>query len=218
MKTYILDDLPTDHDALDFTPYVNTLVSVCRTASTPLTIGVFGTWGSGKTSLMRMLQKRLSKTYTIAWFDAWKYDSEETLWRAFLLTVLLAVERKSGETEELKILKTMLYRGLELEKAGGVTIDLAKLGGRLAQGAVQIGLSFIPPLAQLNKLVEELAKQGVQSLTEDSVDAIRRGRTKIFIEQVRSLEQFQEKFKTLIETCSARAAGCIRGRPGSLPA
>ena len=200
MKTYILDDLPTDHDALDFTPYVNTLVSVCRTASTPLTIGVFGTWGSGKTSLMRMVQKRLSKTYTIAWFDAWKYDSDEISWRAFLLTVLLAVERKSGETEELKILKTMLYRGLELEKAGGVTIDLAKLGGRLAQGAVQIGLSFIPPLAQLNKLVEELATQGVQSLTGDSVDAIRRERTKIFIEQVRSLEQFQEKFKTLIET------------------
>jgi len=54
-KTYILDDLPTDKDALDFTPYVETLVDVCKTASTPLTIGVFGTWGSGKTSLMRMI-------------------------------------------------------------------------------------------------------------------------------------------------------------------
>ncbi len=28
-KTYILDDLPTDHDALDFTPYVETLMDVC---------------------------------------------------------------------------------------------------------------------------------------------------------------------------------------------
>ncbi|MFZ5912496.1 MAG: SUMF1/EgtB/PvdO family nonheme iron enzyme [Chloroflexota bacterium] len=199
-KTYILDDLPTDQDALDFTPYVETLIDVCKTASTPLTIGVFGTWGSGKTSLMRMVKKGLPQDYTVAWFDAWKYDNEETLWRAFLLTVLLAVEEKSGETEELKTLKTMLYRGLELEKAGGVTIDLAKLGAKVAQGAVQIGLSFIPPLAQLTKLVEELQKSGLQNIGEESVDAIRRERTKIYIEQVRSLEQFQEKFKTLIRS------------------
>jgi formylglycine-generating enzyme required for sulfatase activity len=199
-KTYILDDLPTDRDMLDFTPYVETLVDVCKTASTPLTIGVFGTWGSGKTSLLRMVKKGLPQNYTVAWFDAWKYDNEETLWRAFLLTVLLAVEEKSGETEELKTLKTMLYRGLELEKAGGVTIDLAKLGAKVAQGAVQIGLSFIPPLAQLTKLVEELQKAGLQNVGEESVDAIRCERTKIYIEQVRSLEQFQEKFRTLIRS------------------
>ena len=82
-KTSILDDLPTDCDALDFTPYVETLVDVCQTASTPLTIGVFGTWGSGKTSLMRMVKNGLPESYTTAWFDAWKYDKEETLWRAF---------------------------------------------------------------------------------------------------------------------------------------
>ena len=33
-KTYILDDLPTDEDALDFKPYVETLVNVYKTAST----------------------------------------------------------------------------------------------------------------------------------------------------------------------------------------
>ncbi len=48
----ILDDLPTDRDALDFTPYVETLVDVCKTASTPLTIGVFGTWGSTSSTFL----------------------------------------------------------------------------------------------------------------------------------------------------------------------
>jgi hypothetical protein len=46
-KATILDDLPTDRDALDFTPYVNALAHICRTASTPLTVGVYGQWGSG---------------------------------------------------------------------------------------------------------------------------------------------------------------------------
>jgi formylglycine-generating enzyme required for sulfatase activity len=201
-KTYILDDLPTDKDALDFTPYVEALVDVCRTASTPLTIGVFGTWGSGKTSLMKMVKNKLPEEYTVAWFDAWKYDKEETLWRAFLLSVLSAVRSKIKEgepTDDLDYLETMLYRAVDIEKAGGVTIDLLKLGSKVAQGTVQIGLSFIPGAAALGKIVEELQKAGTENISESALDAIQRERTKIHIEQVKFLEQFQDKFRTLVE-------------------
>ena len=52
-KTYILDDQWTDKDALDFTPYVETLADIIQAGNTPLTIGVFGTWGSGKTSWIK---------------------------------------------------------------------------------------------------------------------------------------------------------------------
>ncbi len=206
-KTYIVNDQPTERDALDFTPYVETLADIIQTGNTPLTIGVFGGWGSGKTSLMRMVKngipdsdyKGLPKDFTVAWFDAWKYDKEETLWRAFLLNVLFAVEQKSGETDELKTLKTMLYRGLEFERTGGVTIDLAKLGAKVAEGAVQIGLSFIPPLKTLADMAKELQKSGTGNIADGFESAIQRERTKIYAEQVRSLEQFQEKFATLIQ-------------------
>jgi hypothetical protein len=40
--TYIVNDQPTDRDALDFTPYVETLADIIQTGNTPLTIGVFG--------------------------------------------------------------------------------------------------------------------------------------------------------------------------------
>jgi formylglycine-generating enzyme required for sulfatase activity len=199
-KTYIVNDQPTDTDALDFTPYVETLADIIQTGNTPLTIGVFGTWGSGKTSLMKMVKKNLPDDFTVAWFDAWKYDKEETLWRAFLLNVLFAVEQKSGETEELKTLKTMLYRGLEFEKTGGVTIDLAKLGAKFAEGAIQIGLSFIPPLATLADMAKELQKSGAGNVAGGFETAIQRERTKIYVEQVRSLEQFQEKFSNLVKS------------------
>lgn len=36
----------------------------------------------------------------------------------------------------------MLYRAVDLEKVGGVTIDRMKLGSKVAQGMVQIGLSL----------------------------------------------------------------------------
>ena len=41
-KTFIVNDQPTDTDALDFTPYVETLADIIQTGNTPLTIGVFG--------------------------------------------------------------------------------------------------------------------------------------------------------------------------------
>ena len=209
-KTYILDDLPTDKDALDFKPYVETLVDVCKTASTPLTIGVFGTWGSGKTSLMKMVKdgipgkcKGLPKNYTVAWFDAWKYDKEETLWRALLLSVLNAVrttaKKKDNPLESLDRLETMLYRAIDIEKLGGVNVDLLKLGGFFAKGTIQLGLSFIPGGAALGQFIDELQKSGTKALTDDFTQAIQRERTKIHIEQVRFLEQFQSKFRDLIK-------------------
>lgn len=202
-KLNILDDLPTEEDTLDFTPYIETLADVCRTASTPLTIGVFGTWGSGKTSIMRMVRKKLPRHYTVAWFDAWKYDKEETLWRTFLLTVLSALretaKKKGNPTEDLDRLETLLYQAIDIEKAGGVTIDLLKLGGNVAKGAVQIGLSFIPGGAVLSDFIKTLQEKGAEALTDDVTQAIQRERTKIHIEQVRFLEKFQEKFRILID-------------------
>ena len=57
----ILSDQPADHDQLNFDPYAKTLADIIADpgTDTPLTIGVFGTWGRGKTSLMRMVQRRL---------------------------------------------------------------------------------------------------------------------------------------------------------------
>ncbi|MCL4270804.1 MAG: SUMF1/EgtB/PvdO family nonheme iron enzyme [Anaerolineales bacterium] len=203
-KTYIVNDQPTDTDALDFTPYVETLADIIQTGNTPLTIGVFGTWGSGKTSLMKMVKKNLPDDFTVAWFDAWKYDKEETLWRAFLLSVLTSLKdtaQKAGKpTEEFEKMQSLLYREMELEKLGGVTIDLPKLGGAVATGLVKLSLSFIPGISTLTKLVEELQAGAAKSSTDEAVSAITRERTKIYIEQVQFLEQFQEKFAKLVKT------------------
>ncbi|KAF0106945.1 MAG: hypothetical protein FD146_2055 [Anaerolineaceae bacterium] len=200
----ILNDLPSENDALEFKPYVNTLADIISTASTPLTIGIFGTWGSGKTSLMKMIKNDLKRKqkFSISWFDAWKYDKEDTLWRAFLLSALSSLresESKDSQAEDLSYLESMLYRSIEIEKAGGVTIDLLKLGSKVAQGTVQLGLSFIPGMAALSKIVDELQNLGTANVSEGALDAIRQEQSKVHIEQVRFLEQFQDKFKILVE-------------------
>jgi predicted KAP-like P-loop ATPase len=115
MATSVLPDLPTTKDHLDFEASAATLASVIggKATATPITVGVFGTWGTGKTSLMRMIEAALIKqsrrtrelkAHTV-WFDAWKYDKEQELWRALLMRVLEAVRavaegRPTSEHEE----------------------------------------------------------------------------------------------------------------------
>lgn len=56
--TAILPDLPTTEDHLDFGASAAALAGIVgdEGTATPITVGVFGTWGTGKTSLMRMIE------------------------------------------------------------------------------------------------------------------------------------------------------------------
>ena len=100
-------DRPTTQDSLQFSDFRPTLLETLRTTGTPLTLGVFGNWGTGKTSLLRMLKRDLDEgdhpgPLRTVWFTAWKYDRHEALWRAFILRVLDALHpdheaRQAGE-------------------------------------------------------------------------------------------------------------------------
>jgi KAP family P-loop domain len=65
---------------------------------TPLTVGIYGGWGAGKTSVMLTLEERLAQApdRLMLWFDAWVYAwQEEALWRALLLCVVEALRRRT---------------------------------------------------------------------------------------------------------------------------
>ena len=55
----MLSDRETDIDALGFDTYTNSLSElITERGITPFTIGIYGNWGIGKTSLMLMLRKK----------------------------------------------------------------------------------------------------------------------------------------------------------------
>src|SRR5437763_6780227 len=87
-----LVDIPTTNDLLNFTLFVDPITeSISRdfNKSMPRTIGIYGDWGSGKTSFMYMIDHRLREKDIFAiWFNAWKYNKEDSLWSALLQTIL----------------------------------------------------------------------------------------------------------------------------------
>jgi len=217
-------------DRLKFGTYSRVLAQVILDADMPLTIGVFGRWGCGKTSLMHLVEESLDnasvarekKVFTV-WFNPWHYDRDEALWRALILRVLTVLrERLLGATnvekplEDLPIgkkkvaqtledLQASLYREVEREEIGGVTVDWEKMGRGAAGWVTRLSLGLIPGLGgPLSKVAEEAQKKLSGDDLETLFSAVQRQRRKVHRDQVRSLEQFRGTLEKLVETHVAK--------------
>jgi KAP family P-loop domain len=95
------------NDWLDRGPAVDALRRVLDSPAlaTPLVLGIYGGWGTGKTSVMQTLRDELrSPDRLIVWFDAWVYArQEQALWRALLLCVMEALRARTQTPDELKL-------------------------------------------------------------------------------------------------------------------
>jgi KAP family P-loop domain/TIR domain len=66
-------------DGLGFEVYARVLADGTLNASGPLTVGVFGEWGTGKTSLMRLIAHEVARHPNVVpvWFNAWQYEQDQ---------------------------------------------------------------------------------------------------------------------------------------------
>jgi predicted KAP-like P-loop ATPase len=74
----IITDEPSSEDALDFENYSLKLAEIIKNSTPRFSIGIFGGWDTGKTTLMLMTKKILDndkdKKIVTVWFDAWRYE------------------------------------------------------------------------------------------------------------------------------------------------
>src|SRR6266496_503311 len=111
----LLDDQPASHDLLNFTEFANALrdVIVNPGTRTPFIVGVFGRWGTGKTTLMRMLERDLAASdATTVWFSAWLYGQEKEIWAAFLQSLTSRLAARLRFSEKLRFSAGVFRRGL----------------------------------------------------------------------------------------------------------
>lgn len=103
-KDRYLSDSPIediDEDEFRHEEYVDTLELMIDDVDPPWNIGVFGEWGSGKTSIIRMLYSRLQDEetdYVCVEFDAWKH-AEESIRTDLLLNLDQAIGKSTGQTD-----------------------------------------------------------------------------------------------------------------------
>ncbi len=88
-------------DSFNFNSDAEALSFIINTCNTPLTIGIHGAWGTGKTSLMRLLQNLLEEKYNNSietiWFDVLHYEDYKPLWGVFLVQIFDQLIKKYQE-------------------------------------------------------------------------------------------------------------------------
>lgn len=93
-KTY------ADWDTLGFSEVLNKYCDLFETIEPPMTIGLYGRWGSGKTQMLLGMNDVLrERNYLTVLFDAWKYKDENNL----ILPIMSEIGRQfPGKKEEIK--------------------------------------------------------------------------------------------------------------------
>jgi hypothetical protein len=85
IRTRIITDEPTLEDALDFESYSNELADIIRNSTPRLSIGVFGEWGTGKTTLMKMIEANLLKgSYVFEWENIPEINADNSKLKSYL--------------------------------------------------------------------------------------------------------------------------------------
>jgi len=171
-------------DSLQYKTLCDTLVGIIMTSQTPITIGVFGEWGSGKTSLMRLTENDLKTGNTkTVWFNAWKFDKAQDLRVALIHIILKQIEKDKSIPETVK------------DKAVSLLKRVNWLG--LGRTAITVGASLATPYLAILPLLSQVfsdSKKGTESLSKVLPDELLKD------SEGKSLEligEFEEEFRKL---------------------
>src|SRR5437870_433603 len=100
-------------DLLGFQHLVSVVTAIVRDpALLPATIGVYGDWGSGKTSLLRMVEADLSKSkdVLVLTFNGWLFEGYEDAKAALMGSILDALAKDQTLTAKGKQLLAHLLK------------------------------------------------------------------------------------------------------------
>ena len=104
----------TRKDGLGFEAYASVLADAAIGTPGPFTIGIFGEWGTCKTSLMRLIEDQLDGVENVVtvWFNAWQYEADENPIVPLVGTIIQELERHKTFLDTLDGVGKDLVRAL----------------------------------------------------------------------------------------------------------
>ena len=151
-------DIESKEDYLNFGEVSQIVTEILETeAMLPVSIGVFGNWGAGKSSLLNLIEQQInSEEWIIIKFDAWLYQGFDDA-RAALLETIASHLIQAAKDEE-----TILQKSKNLF----ARINGLRLLGLMAEGAALA--AGVPTFGIISKTFETAKESldGVQNETE----------------------------------------------------
>jgi predicted KAP-like P-loop ATPase len=167
-------DTESDKDYLNFGEVSQLAVDILSAERMlPVSVGVFGNWGAGKSSLLKLIEEKLeqdNKAWIVIKFDAWLYQGYDDA-RAALLEVIAsaltdAAEGNASLTTKTKKLLARVdgFRTMGLLAEGAALFAGVPTGGLIARSAGALegtadGIQDQEEYENLGKTAKEAKKQ-----------------------------------------------------------
>ncbi|MGV8134986.1 MAG: P-loop NTPase fold protein [Mangrovibacterium sp.] len=148
-------DNETSEDLLGFKVHADLLINVINDETVlPVTIGVFGDWGSGKSSILQIIKSEFdneeNKDTLCIYFNGWTFEGYDDAKAALLNAILKDIEDNKKLSEEVKQTvkekATKLWKSIDWMRGAGMIMK------NIALPAVSAyftgGLSLIPFVSQ----------------------------------------------------------------------
>ena len=164
------NDNETDIDLIDFQHLVGSVVDIISSENLlPCTIGLYGDWGSGKSSLMRMVETAFSDKEDVLTikFNGWLFEGYEDAKSVLMGTILDELIKKKKPVGKAKNLAKKLLKKVDWMK---VAIGGAKAGlGVLALGPAGLSLAGMQNWIK-DGVLEDLSKIDYEHYFKENPD------------------------------------------------
>ena len=198
-KTGIIDEPISEEsfDLLDINLHTDSIIKFIKETETPITIGIQGEWGSGKTSLIRSIKSELDKDkiYKQIWINAWEYslltNPEESLIKIInrIIQELLRCDKEISKSAQIGDVAKKVFEG-------ALRVGLGAVGGSVAQGAVNFFNTSNQNISslrfQLDNLVEKIQEKNTNNYKKiiiyvDDLDRIEPKNAVILLELLKNI-------------------------------
>ena len=168
----ILLDSPTASPALGYVQTGRALATIIKQSEPRFAVGIFGGWGSGKTTLMQAIRDALAaeQGLVVADFNAWRFEREPQLLIPLLDTIRAALVRGADAVGDSKEGKEKI-RSIAVRVGWVVRALTTGLSARVGlPGAVTVSYDVGAALAALSSPADPQNSQSLYVAAFDELD------------------------------------------------
>lgn len=163
------------HDLFGYAPFAQTLTkALCNhRTSDPLVLGLYGDWGSGKSTILKFICHNLKEVPKderpiVIEFNPWWFSGQENLARAFLGQLQAVLPQKDAAFEKLRDLLGDFSEGIGgLMDATGLTGGFGGPAGTVLQAVIKRPPKDVPALKEEMCDILRKAKKHIVIMVDD---------------------------------------------------